>query len=585
MADAGVFSAINVCFKFVDFCMKVKDVSLENQVFVRIISRVRDDREEAFRLMRKPVVQRHFEIDPDSRKYVEGTILALNKALQSIGKFVESVRLDEERNGTISLGNRFEWVLRHQAKLGTRQLELDTCHKSLLQAMETMRMMERDPLPPSYIAATNPGDDNEDGDDDIPVPPHRRLQLRKESQEAESLIDLDDTADEEMDIKSLNLGMEEHRVQDGFAPVSEERTQEPYTSSRVTAPPSDTFEQMVSKETGLKSGPSNKQTDRSLLWDVSLPLTKSEWGSDTAARPGWEIYEDELKPLEPSLTSCSVGGTSTDKTQPFQGTNQIGIGELVKPSYPNSNPSSLSPVDTLRASRSCCTLSSERPSALESSSSFRSITPTQSPTPSNIDPILLSSPHSLQNISSTMDASLSSILPETTPPHLTAIAPPANTAGFYSARYHPTPYQQCELPSGLISVSELDPTQSFQGGTDHRQATTEFECSLPELVPTHLPLRPSQVETVHTISKFSIPRKPPNDAGALAMGSSSHNEVRLATSVWPQDVGDQVNEMGTDTMPYDERPALTLEDPIGRSITREEILKRKARQDLIWGTG
>ncbi len=547
MTDAGVFSAINVCFKFVDFCMKVKDVSLENQVFVRIISRVRDDREEAFRLMRKPVVQRHFEIDPDSRKYVEGTILALNKALQSIGKFVESVRLDEERNGTISLGNRFEWVLRHQAKLGTRQLELDTCHKSLLQAMETMRMMERDPLPPSYIAATNPRDDNEDGYDDIPVPPHRRLQLRKESQEAESLIDLDDTADEEMDTKLLNLGMEEHRVQDGFAPVSEERTQEPYTSSRVTAPPYDTFEQMVSKETGLKSGPSNKQTDCSLLWDVSLPLTKSEWGSETAARPGWEIYEAELKPLEPSLTSYSVGGTSTDKTQPFQRTNQIGIGELVKPSYPNSNSSGLSPVDALRASRSCCTLSSERPSALESSSSFRSITPTQSPTPSNIDPILLSSPHSLQNISSTMDASLSSILPETTvmhktPPHLTAIAPPANT-------------------------------------------TIEFECSLPELVPTHLPLRPSQVETVNTISKFSIPRKPPNDNGTLAMGFSSHNEVRLAKSVWPHDVGDQVNEMGTDTMPYDERPALTLEDPIGRSITREEILKRKARQDLIWGTG
>src|SRR5215469_4340806 len=262
MGDAGVFSAITVCFKFVDFCMKVKDVSLENQVFVRIISRVREDREEAFRLMRKPTVQRHFDLDPDSKNYVEGTILALNKALQSIGKFVESVRIDEERNGSIGLVNRFEWVLRHQAKLGTRHLELDTCHKSLLQAMDTMRKFELDPLPPSYSTATRPRDSNdEDNDDNFLVAPRLRLQLRKEAQKPTNLIDFDDTVDEEIDTKPLNLAMEELRVQDGFAPLSERYVQDLHTSSRITEPPSDTLEQLVSKEIGLESDIPNKQAD------------------------------------------------------------------------------------------------------------------------------------------------------------------------------------------------------------------------------------------------------------------------------------------------------------------------------------
>lgn len=631
MADAGVFSAINVCFKFVDFCMKVNDVSLENQVFVRIISRVREDREESFRLMRKPAVQRHFELDPDSRKYVEGTILALDKALQSIGKFVESVRLDEERNGSIGLVNRFEWVLRHQAKLGTRQLELNTCHQSLLQAMDRMQTFERDPLPPSYSTATNLRDDDDDGSYDILVAPRRRLQLRKESQNP---TDLDNTTDEKMDTKSLNSAMEELHVQDGFTPLSEGSTQEFHTLSRVTTPPSDTFEQMVAKESGTKSDPPNKGSGGNLSWEMLLPSTKSEWSSNTAARPGWERFEPDLKPLEQSSTSCSVGGSGPDMTPSFQEANQIGIGEPVKPSHLNCNLSNLSSADTVRPSRSSCSLSSNRPSVQESTSSLRSISPLQSPTPSNIDPILLSSPLTLQNDSSviqstrrsssplqaaiqqsplpsvypglrastlptpaiplrstlTMDPSLSSLFPEPTvmhtPSRFTAIAPPANTAGYYSPRYHQTPYQPYELISGLIPVSELNSTQSFQGGTNDRSATVRFamERPLPEVVSTNLPQHPSQIGVVDTTSKFSIPRKSPNDPPALAMNSPPFNEVQLADTVRLRDVRDQISEIGTNTTSYDMRPELTSEDTM-ISSRREEILKRKARQDLIWGTG
>jgi hypothetical protein len=109
--DTGAFAAINTCFKLIDFCMKIKDVSIENQVFLRLIQRVRNDLEEAFRLMRVPAVQGHFHADPGKQAHIEDCILSVKKALESIGKFVESVRLDQERNGTIGMLNRVEWVV------------------------------------------------------------------------------------------------------------------------------------------------------------------------------------------------------------------------------------------------------------------------------------------------------------------------------------------------------------------------------------------------------------------------------------------------------------------------------------------
>jgi hypothetical protein len=67
---------------------------------------------------------------------------------------------------------------------------------------------------------------------------------------------------------------------------------------------------------------------------------------------------------------------------------------------------------------------------------------------------------------------------------------------------------------------------------------------------------------------------------------SPQNEVRLAESVKLQDIGNQINELEMNKAPYEEeRPMLQSEDSIRRSSTREEILKRKARQDLIWGGG
>lgn len=173
---------INTCARVIDFCSRLKDVGLENKVFSRLIQRVREDVEEAFRLMRKPEVQAHFEADPDKEKRVNGTILSVKTAINNIARFVEALRVQKEREGTIGMINRFEWVLRHQSKLNSRQLELDTCHKSLLQSINAMQMWEL--FPPTRSIEIGPTGS-------ILLPPRARLRMRREKM-PENLIDLDD---------------------------------------------------------------------------------------------------------------------------------------------------------------------------------------------------------------------------------------------------------------------------------------------------------------------------------------------------------------------------------------------------------
>jgi hypothetical protein len=113
-----------------------------------------------------PSIRDHLELNPGEKSYINGTINSIRLALAGIGRFVESVRTEEEQYGEISLHTRFEWILRHQTKLETRRAELDTCHKSLLQAMSRLTLFlhsaglsgPQNGLP-SYVEATNNKDD------------------------------------------------------------------------------------------------------------------------------------------------------------------------------------------------------------------------------------------------------------------------------------------------------------------------------------------------------------------------------------------------------------------------------------------
>ncbi|QDS69003.1 hypothetical protein FKW77_009436 [Venturia effusa] len=160
MLDGSAFSAIKTASRFVEFCCARGDVPEESLLFIRLVQRVRDDLDECLRLLSLPAVQSHLECDIDQKIYIHGTIQDTKNALAEIGKYVESVRTEEEQNGEISLRTRFEWVLRHQHKLHSRQVGLDTCHKSLLQAMSRLSLLQHtvaltEEGLPNYNEATN----------------------------------------------------------------------------------------------------------------------------------------------------------------------------------------------------------------------------------------------------------------------------------------------------------------------------------------------------------------------------------------------------------------------------------------------
>ncbi|KAF2403091.1 hypothetical protein EJ06DRAFT_580271 [Trichodelitschia bisporula] len=133
-------TAINTVYKMVDAAAHARDLGIETQVFCRLINRVEADLNEALRLRDKPGVQAHFQTDTAHEQYIEGMIYSVNEALASIGTFL----LTTEKSVPAEPRHRLEYMLRNQTKLVTRQFELDTCHKSLLQGISSLAMIARD---------------------------------------------------------------------------------------------------------------------------------------------------------------------------------------------------------------------------------------------------------------------------------------------------------------------------------------------------------------------------------------------------------------------------------------------------------
>ena len=304
--------------------MKLRDVPLENKVFLRLISRVGSDLDEAFRLMRNNVVQEHFAADQGKDEYVQKCIVDARTALASIGRFVETVRVDEERNGRIGMANRFEWVLRHQSKLQTRQLELATCHDSLLRAIGAMHVWEVNPLPPSYGRATRQTleDENRDESDDACVGPHTRRKRRLLQNEGDP-IDSDGSHLDNVHTISPEVTSSEHRVSNSFSPDLKANagsmptlpdtkvfqaevemppvyvgyppgTESPDEKPKLPVP--FPFNMATDMKPKIGYGISTENSELERPEHVERSSTTSVWGPSHAARPGWEVFTPELNP-------------------------------------------------------------------------------------------------------------------------------------------------------------------------------------------------------------------------------------------------------------------------------------------------
>ncbi|KAL8953630.1 MAG: hypothetical protein Q9222_000516 [Ikaeria aurantiellina] len=232
MADP--FSAIGTTIKLAEFCLRLKEVSLENRVFLTLIARVRKDVEEALRERQEKALL--LESMPEKRAWIDDAILDAQKELNSIGRLVEDARIDTQQGKPVTLKHRFEWVLTNHQKFTTEERALATFHQSLLAAMNVMHNLTapaRQVLtisPPTYQASINQTLQSPDGDSALLRSPSQRrpgqlgaagrsdsgpkptASIRSPS--ALSLPDIESTMNDSWSDSLLQVSLHDHGYQD-----------------------------------------------------------------------------------------------------------------------------------------------------------------------------------------------------------------------------------------------------------------------------------------------------------------------------------------------------------------------------------
>jgi len=155
-----VFSSLSTVFDFADYASSHEKVSSNSEVFINLLQRVRQDVTEASRLYKSQAVADYFDSWPDKKTYVDAILLDIQRALNDIGIYMETVRVSGDDGGSVGLRRKFEWVLSHHKKLISKQQNLTVCHQSLMTAVHVMLTAEmnvafngQDPI---YEAPTRP---------------------------------------------------------------------------------------------------------------------------------------------------------------------------------------------------------------------------------------------------------------------------------------------------------------------------------------------------------------------------------------------------------------------------------------------
>ncbi|KAL1593704.1 hypothetical protein SLS60_010436 [Paraconiothyrium brasiliense] len=137
-----VFSSLPTVFDFADWVSTQARVSTDNGVFIDLLRRVRQDVTEASRLYTSQAVTEYLDSWPDKKLYIDKILYDIEKALNDIGQFLETVHVTGDDGGTVGLRRKFQWGHSHQKKLGSKQQLLATCHQSLMPAVQLMQAVE-----------------------------------------------------------------------------------------------------------------------------------------------------------------------------------------------------------------------------------------------------------------------------------------------------------------------------------------------------------------------------------------------------------------------------------------------------------
>jgi hypothetical protein len=172
-----VFSSLPTVFDFADWLSTQGRVSSDNEVFVDLLQRVRHDVTEASRLYSSQAVVDFLESWPDKKTYIDKILHDIEKVLNDIGQFLETVRVSGDDGGTVGLRRKFQWALSHQKKLNSKQQLLTTCHQSLMPAVQLMQNAEMNAtFDPIHELPAQPWVEGTNGD--VLRSPHSRQKWR-----------------------------------------------------------------------------------------------------------------------------------------------------------------------------------------------------------------------------------------------------------------------------------------------------------------------------------------------------------------------------------------------------------------------
>ncbi|KAJ4293690.1 hypothetical protein N0V90_008974 [Kalmusia sp. IMI 367209] len=138
-----VSPSLSTVFDFAEWASAQGKVSSENEVFVNLLQRVRRDVTEASRLYTSShAVKDYLEAWPDKKTWIETILHDIQRALNDIGLFMETVRVSGDDGGAVGLRRKFDWVMSHHKKLMSKQQYLMLCHQSLMAAVQVMQTAE-----------------------------------------------------------------------------------------------------------------------------------------------------------------------------------------------------------------------------------------------------------------------------------------------------------------------------------------------------------------------------------------------------------------------------------------------------------
>ncbi|KAJ4366332.1 hypothetical protein N0V83_007968 [Neocucurbitaria cava] len=154
----AIFASVGSAFRFADLAVRIAEVGSENEVFVRTIHVVRDDLDEAERLLNTDTLQRKLTSLPGRATWVRSALNNTKSALNEIGKWVERARAEQEATGSIPFNTRVRWVFNDHEKIVNRTTELMACHQQLSNVLSYLIRLEDIPShvePPTYQDTTH----------------------------------------------------------------------------------------------------------------------------------------------------------------------------------------------------------------------------------------------------------------------------------------------------------------------------------------------------------------------------------------------------------------------------------------------